>query len=95
MKLIDGWKAAWRYHVVLAAAALAALNFVQAHPEVVGLVGQILPADRMKQLNELAPLAIIFLRLIAQPKATAAVQAAAAANPTAPAAPADPSKEPS
>lgn len=89
MQLIDGWKAAWRYHVVIAAAALAALNWGVAHSDV---VAQFVDTDQMAMLNKWVPLLIIILRVVRQPAATAAVQAAAAKD-TAPAAPADPPKE--
>lgn len=96
IKLIDGWQAAWRYHVVIAAAALAAVNYLAEHPDVAGQLSQAaaatLPPDVMTKVNVYAPLVILFLRLIKQPKASAAVEAAAT-NTTAPAAPADPPKD--
>lgn len=92
--LIKGWQAAWRFHVVIAAALLGAVNFLVAHPELLGPLGAAatatLPAGVMTKINVYAPLVIIFLRLVRQPKATAAVQAAAD---TVPAAPADPPKD--
>lgn len=79
MNLIPNWRQAWKYHTVLLAAALGALNF--AHEHSVDLAA-VLPSDVMSAINRWTPIALIVLRLIQQPSV-----AAAAAEPADPAPP--------
>ncbi len=85
--LIEGWKQAWRFHTVIVAALLGALNFVVAHPELftadfAAALAQVLPPDAMGAINRWTPLALILLRVIKQSNT--------APSATAPAAPAPP-----
>lgn len=78
MTLIPNWRQAWRYHTVIGAFLLGALNFATAHSVELSAA---LPPGAMSAINRWGPLALIVLRLIQQP--------AIATSPEAPA----PSKE--
>lgn len=83
MRLIPNWREAWKYHTVVLAAALGALNF--AHEHSVELAS-VLPSDVMAAINRWTPLLLIVLRLIQQPNTAPAA--------TAPADPAPPKESP-
>lgn len=74
MKLIPNWREAWKYHTVLLAAALGALNFAHEHSVELAAV---LPGDVMGAINRWVPLALIVLRLIRQPSMAPAATAPA------------------
>lgn len=87
--LIEGWKQAWRFHTVIVAALLGALNFVVAHPELftpdfAAALAEVLPPDVMGAVNRWTPLALVLLRVIKQSNTAPAA--------TAPAEPAPPMK---
>lgn len=76
MNLIPNWREAWKYHTVLLAFALGALNFAHEYsPE----LAAVLPSDVMSQINRWVPLLLIVLRVIKQP--SVATAAAAPADP--------------
>ncbi len=61
--LIDDWRQAWRFHTVIAAAALGAFDFVMSHldlveqllsPETVAQLAAVLPPDRVVDINKYA-----------------------------------------
>ena len=88
--LIDGWKQAWRFHTVLLAALLGALNFAVAHaddlgPQLAQVLPTVLPPDVMSRINRWTPLVLILLRVLRQQ-----LPPPAAAPEPAPAAPAPP-----
>lgn len=88
MKLIDNWRQAWKFHTVIVAAALGAVNFAVDHADELGQVGAqlatLLPPDVLAGVNRWTPVALIVLRLIRQSNTAPAATA-----------PADPaSKEP-
>lgn len=94
MTLIDGWKAAWRYHVVIAGAALTAISIGYVFSSTIQ--ASLSPAH-FALLTALVGAAIPVLRVLKQPDATAAVVAQAAIDAinktTAPAAPASTSEK--
>lgn len=77
--LIPNWRQAWKYHTVLLAAALGALNF--AHEHSVELAA-ILPSDIMAAINRWTPLVLIVVRLIQQPSVATAAPAPAVPAPS-------------
>lgn len=69
--LIEGWKQAWRFHTVIVAALLGALNFLVDHPEIfdpdfAAALAQVLPPNVMGAINRWTPLALIALRVVKQ-----------------------------
>lgn len=91
--LINGWKAAWRYHVVIAGALLAVISGGYLSSATVKAA---LSPDHFALLTAAIGLLIPVLRVMKQPDATAAVVAQAAVDQlkkTEPAAPADPPKD--
>lgn len=74
LKLIPNWRQAWKYHTVILAAALGALNFAHEHSVELAAV---LPSDVMAAINRWVPLALIVLRLIQQPSVATAAPAPA------------------
>jgi hypothetical protein len=87
MRLIPNWREAWKFHTVILAALLGAVNFAVDHADDLGQVGDalatVLPPDVMGALNRWVPLALIVLRLVKQSNtAPAATAPAAPATPT-------------
>jgi hypothetical protein len=69
MTLIPNWRQAWRFHTVIVAALLAAVNFAVDHSDVLLAAA---PPELLPALNRWVPLVLIVLRLIRQPAAAAA-----------------------
>lgn len=91
MKLIAEWRQAWRFHTVIAAAALGVFDWICSHfdlleqlltPETVTQLAAVLPPDRVITINKWAALLLIVLRLVRQN-----IPAPAAAAPAAPVTP--------
>ena len=61
--LVEDWRYAWRFAVVVGAVALAALNFAVEHSADLALV---LPAQVMRQVNVWAPLLLLIARIVRQ-----------------------------
>jgi hypothetical protein len=89
-KLIPDWRHAWRFHTVIAAAALGAVNWAAAHPDELGQVTRALAAaltpDQLAVVNRWGPVVLIVLRLVQQriPARDAPPPPAAPANPPPP-----------
>ncbi len=69
--LIEGWTQAWRFHTVILAALLGALNYLVDHPDIftpdlAAALAQVLPPNVMGAINRWVPLLIIASRLIKQ-----------------------------
>jgi hypothetical protein len=91
MKLIEDWRQAWRFHTVIAAAALGVFDWVCSNfdvleqllsPATVTQLAAVLPPDRVITINKWAALVLIVLRLVRQK--TPAPAAAAPADPVTP-----------